>query len=92
MILKSYLVEKNLSLIENYNSVLFYGENIGLKDEMKIALKSKYKGYESISFSEDEIHRNGSLLSDQLNNKSLFNDKKIIFLSQVSEKIKNKIE
>ena len=41
MILKSFLLEKNLSLIDNYNLILFYGENIGLKDEFKIALKKK---------------------------------------------------
>ena len=39
MILKSFLLEKNLSLIDNYNLILFYGENIGLKDEFKIGLK-----------------------------------------------------
>ena len=35
MILKSFLVEKNLSIIDEYFVTLFYGENIGLKDEIK---------------------------------------------------------
>ena len=38
MILKSFLVEKNLSTIENYFVTLFYGENIGLKDDIKLCL------------------------------------------------------
>ena len=35
MILKSFLVEKNLSIVDEYFVTLFYGENIGLKDEIK---------------------------------------------------------
>ena len=42
MILKSFLVEKNLSLIENYNLVLISGENIGLKDELKSEIKKDF--------------------------------------------------
>ena len=41
MILKSFLVEKNLSLIDSYFITLFYGENIGLKDEIKDEIKKK---------------------------------------------------
>ena len=46
MILKSFLVEKNLSTIENYFVTLFYGENIGLKDDIKLHIKEKYKDFE----------------------------------------------
>ena len=35
MIFKSFIVEKNISLLDNYYAVLFYGENIGLKDDFK---------------------------------------------------------
>ena len=41
MIIKSFLIEKDLSLADNYNLLLFYGENIGLKDEIKSKLKKK---------------------------------------------------
>ena len=34
MILKSYLVEKDINLL-NQNIVLLYGENFGLKDDLK---------------------------------------------------------
>ena len=35
MILKSYEIENKINLIIRYRSVLFYGENIGLKDTFK---------------------------------------------------------
>ena len=55
MIFKSFLVEKNLSIIDKYFITLFYGENIGLKDEIKKRIKEKYKDYEQINFNQDEI-------------------------------------
>ena len=91
MILKSFLVESNLSTIEGYNLNLFYGENIGLKDEIKYEIKKKYNKFEQINFSQDDIIKNEKLLDQQINNASLFSDKKIIFINEVSDKIKNKI-
>ena len=38
MIFKSYLLEQNISKIQN-NLVLFYGENLGMKDDFKIKIK-----------------------------------------------------
>ena len=38
MIYKSYLIEKNISAI-NENLVLIYGENIGIQDEIKKEIK-----------------------------------------------------
>ena len=35
MLVKSYLLEKNLNIIERKNLVLFYGENLGLKNNFK---------------------------------------------------------
>ena len=92
MILKSFLLEKNLSLIDNYNLILFYGENIGLKDEFKIGLKKKYYRYEQILFDQDEIIKNDKLLNDQVSNVSMFNDNKLIFINEVSDKILPKID
>ena len=91
MILKSFLLEKNLSLIDNYNLILFYGENIGLKDEFKIGLKKKYYRYEQILFDQDEIIKNEKLLNDQVNNVSMFNENKLIFINEISYKILPKI-
>ena len=36
MLYKSYIAEKNISIIQNLKSILFYGENIGLKNFSKI--------------------------------------------------------
>ena len=42
MIYKSYLVEKNIGLLKN-KIVLFYGENLGLKNELKEKKKKNKK-------------------------------------------------
>ena len=35
MILKSYIVEQNFSTLNDYKEVLLYGENDGIKDDIK---------------------------------------------------------
>tara|TARA_A100001011_G_scaffold398885_1_gene504982 strand:+ start:1586 stop:2590 length:1005 start_codon:yes stop_codon:yes gene_type:complete len=92
MILKSFLIEKNVSLLSKYNSSLIYGENIGLKDDIKNEIKIFFKDSEYFNFNQDEIIKNPSLLSEQINNTSLFSKKKIIFVNEVSDKIKVHIE
>jgi len=90
MILKSFLVEKNLSIVNEYFVTLFYGENIGLKDEIKKRIKEKYKNYEQINFNQDEVIKNEAL-EEQIYNVSLFSKNKVIFVSEISDKIKKKI-
>ena len=92
MILKSFLVEKNISIINQYPIVLFYGENIGLKDDFKFEIRKKYNDFEKISFNQDEILKNENLLDEQIYNVSLFNKNKIIFINAVSEKLRSKLE
>ena len=89
MILKSFLIEKNISQLNEYNVNLVYGENLGLKDDIKSAVKIHFKDYEQISFNQDEIIRNNKLLNEQIYNVSLFSKKKIIFLNEISDKIKD---
>ena len=79
MILKSFIIEKNISILDKYSLTLIYGENIGLKDDIKIEIKKFFKEYEQISFDQNEILKNEKLLNEQLNNISLFNKKKLIF-------------
>ena len=90
MIFKSFLVEKNLSIIDKYFLTLFYGENIGFKGEIKEAIKKKYKNYEQINFNQDEVLKNEAL-EEQIYNVSLFSKNKVIFVNEVSDKIKKKI-
>ena len=92
MIIKSFLIEKDLSLTNNYNLLLFYGENIGLKDEFKSKLKKKYSSFEQIAFSQDEIIKNEKLLYEQISNVSMFNDSKLIIINEVSDKLFPKID
>jgi len=39
MIIKSFILEKKISLVDEYFVVLFYGENIGMKNEIKDQIK-----------------------------------------------------
>ena len=92
MIIKSYIAEKNLDQIDRFNSVLFYGENQGLKKDFKEKLRSIHKEHEILNLFQDDIIKNKSLLVNEINNKSLFNKKKIIFIDQASEKIFSIVE
>ena len=58
MIFKSFNVEKNISLIDNLDAVLFYGENIGLKDDFKNYIKKHNKDVERISLFQNDIINN----------------------------------
>ena len=51
MILKSYLLEQNISLINKYFINLIYGENIGMKDDIKNQIKIYFKNYENFIYS-----------------------------------------
>ena len=55
MILKSYIVEQNINILENYKGILIYGQNSGIKDDIKQILKNKNQSSEIIIFFEDEI-------------------------------------
>ena len=35
MILKSYIVEQNIEILKNYRATLIYGQNTGIKDDVK---------------------------------------------------------
>ena len=89
MILKSFLVEKNIKLLDQYFATLVYGENIGMKDDIKNQIKSHLKGYEHINFNQDEIIKNEKILDEHIYNTSLFSKKKIIFINEISDKFKD---
>ena len=91
MILKSFIVEKNITLIEKYFAFLIYGENIGMKDDIKEQIKQHFKEHEQINFDQNEVVKNSKLLDEQIDNTSLFNNKKIIFINEISDKIKDNI-
>ena len=71
MIYKSYVVEDNLDLI-NKNINLFYGENIGLKNQFKDIIKDKFKNKncETLNFDQEQILKNLNILTNEIKNKS----------------------
>ena len=87
MILKSYIIEKNLEILNDYQAVLLYGENDGLKDDIKSKLKKNEKNSEVINFFESEIINKKDILYKNIINESLFNESKIIFIQSASDKI-----
>ncbi len=92
MIFKSYLLEQNSDFFNKYKVFLFYGENQGLKREFRKVLKTKNIEDEKLNFLQEEIIQNENILINEISNKSLFNEKKIIFIDQVSEKFSKIID
>ena len=90
MIQKSFVIEDNIRLLKNKFS-LFYGENLGLINEFKSKISKTYNN-KIIKLSQDDILNNQNILLNQVENLSLFEDKKIFFLLNVSDKILNIIE
>ena len=87
MIFKSYILEQNLKEISNCKIFLFYGENQGLKKEFKDNLKKLNKKKELIKLNQNEILKNDNLIINEISNKSLFNEEKVIFVNDVDDKI-----
>ena len=86
MIYKSYIVENNFEKIKE-NIVLFYGENVGLKFDLKKIIKLKKNKYEIIIFNNDELIKNENLIIKEIINISLFDKDKIIIVDQATDKI-----
>ena len=91
MIFKSFLVEKNISLIENCFATIFYGENIGLKDDFKSLIKNHYKNYEAIALQQNDIINSPGIIKEQAFNNSLFAQKKLILIYNATDKLKKNI-
>ena len=83
MIIKSYEAYK-LDL-NKYRFVLFYGKNEGLKNEIKNSLLNN----KSIShiYEEKEILDHSNNFLEELNSKSLFEEKKLIIINRATDKL-----
>ncbi len=88
---KSYLIEEGLDKIQK-NNFLFYGENIGLKDEFKKKIKNIYKNSEILILNQEEILKDENMFLSKLNNLSLFEKKKVLIINQVNDKFFNLLE
>ena len=91
MIIKSYEIKKNKSNILKNNLFLLYGENIGLKKDIKNfitnELKQKNSNLEILSFYENEIINNKDNFFNLVYSGSLFSKKKIITINETTDKI-----
>ena len=87
MIVKSFILENDLKKLNDQKSYLFYGVNLGLKKKFKNSYKSLNKNQLLINLNQDEILKNNELILNELSNASLFEEKKIIFIENASDKI-----
>ena len=91
MLFKSYQIENNINNLRT-NLNLFYGENVGLKDEFKNKIEEDSAGSEVIRLNEEEVLKKMNFLKKEINNLSLFEKKKIIFVNNVTNKLLEIIE
>ena len=88
MILKSYEINKINQNINHF--ILFYGKNVGLKNE---ALNILVKNKKNISnYEEKEILDNENVFIENILSKSLFEKEKIIVIKRATDKILKVIE
>ena len=62
MILKSFIIEKNIEILEKYKLSLIYGENEGIKTNLKNIIKSKNKDVETITIFQEELIKDNKIL------------------------------
>jgi len=96
VILKSYEIDKKISNLSKYNLFLLYGENIGLKkdirDKIKIEINKKETSVELLSLNESEIIDGEEIFYNSIYSGSLFSNKKIITINNATDKITKYIE
>ena len=89
MIIKAFQV-KNVS-INSYNIFLLYGENEGYKNQVIDNISKDYKP-NILKYEEDELIKNSDIFFSEVNNISLFDNKKVIIINRVSDKLLSLIE
>ena len=86
MILKSFEIENNIQNILQYKFILIYGENIGLKDNLKKNIISLNKEAEIINLYQEDLNKDKNIILGEIKNISLFSKEKIIIVNQINEK------
>ena len=91
MILKSYEIEKKIPNLSIHNFFLLYGENVGLKKDIKNKIKTEMNKTESsgefLSLYESEIINDEEILYNSIYSGSLFSNKKMIIINNGTDKI-----
>ena len=94
MIIKSYEIKKNISNFLQNKLILLYGENIGLKKDIKKFIYEEIKKetkVETLSLYENEILNNDENFFNLIYSGSLFSKNKIIIIYGTTDKITDKI-
>ncbi|MDA8822608.1 hypothetical protein N9N34_02640 [Candidatus Pelagibacter bacterium] len=91
MIYKSYLIEKDITTLKS-KIVLFYGENLGLKNDFKKKIKLNNQEAEIINYIQDDVVKNEDYFFNEILNMSLFEKNKIYFIDQANDKILSLIQ
>ena len=89
MIIKHYELKKIEK--KNYNIFLFYGKNNGLKEDIVKDLFLKNFDGTILKYDEQEFINNFESITTEILNNSLFEYKKILIISRVSDKISDYI-
>ena len=91
MIVKSYEIQKNSLNYLKYNLFLLYGENNGLRkdirESIKIAISQQDNNIELLSLYENDIINDEENFYNSIYSGSLFSNKKIITISNGTDKI-----
>ena len=85
MIIKSYLLEQNIKKLLS-GHFLFYGLNLGLKNDFKEKIKNLNEKNEILIFNQDEIIKNNEKFINEISNISLFQKEKVFIIDQINDK------
>jgi len=87
MIIKTFDLNSTIQQINSCNSCLFYGENLGLIEDLKKEIIKSNKDLKIIRKNQDVILKNTEYFFDEYLNMSLFEESKIFFIDQADDKI-----
>ena len=85
MIYKSYIIEKDINNLDK-KIFLFYGENLGLKNDLKKKIKINNADKEFVNLSQQEILKNKDYFIREISNLSLFNESKYFSVEDTNDK------
>jgi len=96
MIIKSYEIQRKKLILTNYNFFLLYGENIGLKKDIcefiKTTTNQNNEKIENLNLQEKDILEDREGFYNSIYSGSLFSKKKIIIISNSTDKIISQLE
>ena len=92
MIIKNFQFNINTEITKKHKALLLYGANEGVKKEFIEKIKQENKKAEIYTYFEEEIIKNNHLFYENIFNNSLFEENKIVFLHEATDKILNIVD